>query len=238
VLSLRDEGLLLGDMPMLLGGLLLEADEAAAAVDLLLPLARDRAEMFGGWSVLAAALRQVGDDWPDRLVELAAPVPGVLEPVLAKLTGDDRSALVAAMDRRGIAEWEAGPTDRLWRVLQPDLRRMSRAGVVAAARHHESESPELALRLWRYAGDDPQARVGQARCLDALGRAPEAAQAIAGVHPDDLDPGDLLFVTALAADLGDLDLARELLATLPDELDPQLQIPAQRMREVLAPAEG
>jgi tetratricopeptide (TPR) repeat protein len=235
VLSFRDEGLLFGEMPMLLGGLLLEAEEPETALDLLLPIAREHPDLFGGWSVLATALREVHEDWSERLAELAAPVPGVLEPLLARMDAESRTALLAGMARRGVAEWDIAPIDRLWRVMQPELRRMSRAGIVAAAQHHEHESPALALRLWRYAGEDVAARVGQARCLDALGQPEAAAEALAGLEPTGLEPADLLFVAALSADLGDLETSRDLMAALPESLDVGLVIPAQRIRALLAP---
>ncbi len=240
VLSLRDEGALVGDAATILGALLLETDEHDAAVELLLPLAERHPTVFTAWQVLYRALRAAdagdGHRWADRLAGLAAGEPGVLEPLLETLPDDDRAALVAALAALGVEEWQISEVERTWRRMQPELRRMSGAAVVAAARQQEAESPELALRLWHLAGDEPYMRVGRARCLDAMGRPEAAAEAIAGVDPAVLEVPDVLFVVALAAELGDIGLAVALLDLLPADLDEAFAGPAREMRSLLVAA--
>jgi hypothetical protein len=235
-LSLRDEGLLVGHAAALLGGLLLEAGDVHDAVDLLMPLARSHPDVFTGWAVLATALRRSGPNWAELLAEVAAPVPAVVEPLLSALGDDERRTLIDALRVRSVDEWQLSEDDRVWRAMQPELRRMSRSGIVAAARQHEVSAPALAFRLWSYAGDDATCRVGQARCLDALGRIEEAAEILAGVEPAGLDAPDVVFVAALAADLGQVHLAVALLDGLPEDLASELAEPAKRLRTALAEA--
>jgi tetratricopeptide (TPR) repeat protein len=234
LLSLRDERALIGDAASMLGALLLDADEPHAAVELLLPLAEQHPTVFEAWEALYQALR-VSDDrgWADRLAGLAAEQPGVLEPVLERLPENDRAALLEALAARGVEEWQVSDVERTWRQMQPELRRMSGAAVVAAARQQEADSPELALRLWHLAGDEPYMRIGRARCLDAMGRPEAAAEVIAGVDPTSLDVPDTLFVIVLAAELGDLGLATALLDLLPSDLDEVFAGPARQMRQLL-----
>jgi hypothetical protein len=167
---------------------------------------------------------------------VSADQPGVVEPLLDKLPDDDRAALLAALAARGVEDWQISEVERTWRRMQPELRRMSGAAVVAAARQQETTSPELALRLWHLAGDEPYMRVGRARCLDAMGRPEAAAEAIAGVDPTVLDVPDTLFVVALAAELGDIGLATALLDLLPTDLDEAFAGPARQMRSLLVAA--
>ncbi len=233
VLTLRDEGLLIGEAPMLLGGLLLEAGDVDDAVELLLPLARSHATVFRGWNVLTAALRRQRDDWHDVVAEAAQDAPAALEVLLDELPTPDREALVAALARHQVEPWQVGEVDRTWRAMQPGLRRMSATAVTAAARQHEVSSPGLALRLWEYAGNDARSKVGQARCLDALGRPELAAGRLADIDPTELDTTDTVFVAAFVAGLGDLTLAAALLDLLPGSLEPSLAEPVAQLRAAL-----
>jgi tetratricopeptide (TPR) repeat protein len=234
--SLRDEGLVFGAVATLLGGLLLESGEAARAVELLLPLAEARPSLFEAWDILRRALVAEDREWATLLAAAATPEPGALEELLAGLGEADREQLLDALRRRGVEDWQVSAMERTWQALQPELRRMSAAALVAAARQQEEESPELALRLWRFAGDEPHMRVGQARCLDAMGRQQAAAEALDGLDPSALEPSDTLFVVALAAELGDVPLAIALLDGLPAGLDEALAGPARQMRAVLTAA--
>jgi hypothetical protein len=234
--SLRDEGLVFGAVATLLGGLLLETGETARAVELLLPLAQAHPSLFEAWDILRRALVAEDRDWTALLADAAALEPGALEELLSELGEADREQLLEALRRRGVEDWQVSAMERTWQTLQPELRRMSAAALVAAARQQEEESPELALRLWRFAGDAPHMRVGQARCLDAMGRQQAAAEALDGVDPGALEPSDTLFVVALAAELGDVALAIALLDGLPAGLDESLAAPAREMRAVLTAA--
>jgi hypothetical protein len=118
--------------------------------------------------------------------------------------------------------------------VEPRLRTLGRAEVAALATDTEAKDPALALKMWEYIDRRTDSALGRARCLVALNELSAAGSALTGIVPAELAPPDILFVATLAAQLGDLALARQLLDGMPPDLPQPLAAATAELLQALA----
>jgi hypothetical protein len=213
-------------VPTTLAGLLLGSDDPAGhreAAAILEGLAADYPDVFDAYPTLVKALQRTDTaHWHTRFAAALNPAgdpPPSLPGILAGLPTDERDRLTTALTDRGIVANHA-TTAAAWARIEPQLRTLGRADVTATAARTEATDPDLALRIWEYVDARTDSSLGRARCLVALDRSAEAAQALTGVDPGALGPADLIFVAVLAAGLGDRSTAAALLDRLDRSLEP------------------
>src|SRR3954469_9722769 len=145
-------------------------------------------------------------------------------------------------ERRGRAPWPVvrrgcarpgGAGSAAWSRVEPRLRTLGRADVAALATDTEAKDPALALKMWEYIDRRTDSSLGRARCLVALNELSAAGSALTGIVPAELAPPDILFVATLAAQLGDLALARQLLRSMPADLPQPLAAGADDLLHAL-----
>ena len=232
-------------VPTMLGGMLLESGEAAdvaEASEVLAATARRSPRAFDAYDVLATALR-IADPpgWADKFATIVAvaaealgTLPSALPTILEGLSPDERSALQDALREHGIDDGPGAAGSAAWSRVEPRLRILGRAEVAALATDTEAKDPALALKMWEYVDRRTDSALGRARCLVALNELSAAGSALTGIVPAELAPPDILFVATLAAQLGDLALARRLLEGMPAELPPPLAAATADLLQVLA----
>jgi GT2 family glycosyltransferase len=233
-------------VPTMLGGLLLESGEAAdvaEAASVLETTARRSPRAFDAYDVLATALRLADQEgWSDRFaaiiadtIESTGSLPPTLPAIIKSLSPDQQSQLQQALSRRGVqgADTVGATGSAAWSRVEPRLRTLGRAEVASLASDTEAKDPALALQMWEYIDQRTDSALGRARCLVALNELSAAGSALTGVVPAELAPPDILFVATLAAQLGDLALARNLLDGMPPELPQPLAAAASDLLNAL-----
>jgi hypothetical protein len=190
---------------------------------------------------LATALR-VADPrtWAERFaatisvaVEGIGALPAALPTILSGLPADERTALQRALSEHGIADTAGAQGSAAWSRVEPRVRTLGRAEVAALATDTEAKDPALALKMWEYIDRRTDSALGRARCLVALNELSAAGSALTGIVPSELGPTDVLFVATLAAQLGDLALARRLIDGMPPDLPAPLAAAAADLLHAL-----
>jgi hypothetical protein len=233
-------------VPTMLGGMLLESGDAAdiaEAASVLETTATRSPRAFEAYDVLATALRLADPHgWADRLAAVIADAtaasgspPAAVPAILSSLSTDERSRLQQALQSRGLdaADTAGAAGSAAWSRFEPRLRTLGRAEVVGLAGDAEATDPALALKMWEYVDRRTDSALGRARCLVALNEWSAAGSALTGIVPAELTPPDILFVATLAAQLGDLALARQLLEGMPADLPQPLAAATHELSHVL-----
>ena len=207
----------------------------AEATAVLVELLRSTPERFTGWHLLASTLRAGrGEQWAADLARLAASDPARALDQLDRIEPELLQELQAALRDLGVDVVAADPTRRRAAQVDDALAGHTPDVLARAARAAEDDDPAMALEIWRRVPASAARSVGTARCLVALDRVTEAAEALDDLDVDALAPADRVFVAALAMELGDADTAHGLLVGLRDA-DPALAQEARALAGLIGP---